>query len=440
MLSGYLDRLLEGLSVTELFQVSNDIKKTFDLTNGIKESLKEAASYLKGYNKRVFMAKTVCAFGSGGQRLAETELNWNRKTIRKGMHELHSGVECIDNFKSRGRNRVEKTILPTLLNDIIDIVKPSSQADPTFQTTKIYTPITAKVVHQCLLDEKGYTHSELPTIRTINSKLNECNFFQQTVAKCLPLKKIAETDAIFDEVHRVNKEADALSGVLRISMDSKAKVKIGQFSRGGKNRQGAKALDHDFAPDWILSLFGIHLPLYDQSYFFFNKSKDTADFTVDCLQELWPAMKEIYNPHTLVINLDNGPECNSHRTQFIKRIVDFAHETLVNIKLAYYPPYHSKYNPIERVWGVLENHWRGEILYTIDKALGLASSMTYNMINPEVELIDTEYRNGVTLDKKEMAHYESKIQRMVGLEKWFVDIIVKPILCDTIFAPDLIVA
>lgn len=261
------------------------------------------------------------------------------------------------------------------------------------------------------------------------------NFFQQTVAKCLPLKKIAETDAIFSEIHRINKEADALDGVLRLSMDSKAKVKIGRYSRGGKNRQGEKALDHDFAPDWILSLFGVHLPSYDQSFFYFNKSKDTADFMVDCLQMMWPTLEKIYNPHTLVINLDNGPECNSRRTQFLKRMVDFSQDNLVNIKLTYYPPYHSKYNPIERVWGILENHWRGETLSTIDKALGLASSMTYNMIHPEVKLIETEYENGITLSKKDMEHYEIKINRMVGLEKWFVDILVRPDSCETIFGP-----
>jgi hypothetical protein len=93
------------------------------------------------------MAKTVRALGCGGQRLAEIELNWNRLTIRKGMHELKSGIECVDEFKGRGRHRVENTILPTLLDDITSIVKPSSQADPTFQTTKIYTPISAKAIH-----------------------------------------------------------------------------------------------------------------------------------------------------------------------------------------------------------------------------------------------------------------------------------------------------
>ena len=375
----------------------------------------DAASLLKGHHKRIFMAKTVQALGRGGQRMAEAELHWNRATIRKGMHEFQSGIKCCDFFKGRGRNRIEKH-LPNLLKDVMDIVKPGSQADPTFRTIKLYTPITAENVFQRLIEGKNYSISELPTVRTIGEKMNDLNFHQQTVKKCLPIKKIKETDAIFEEVHRINREADRLNGVLRLSMDSKAKVKVGLLSRRGKNRQGDKAFDHDFKPDCVLSLFGIFLPFYDQTYFYFSKEKDTADFMIDCLQKLWLTLKLIFNPHTLVINLDNGPENSSHRTQFVKRIVDFAHDNYVNIKLAYYPPYHSKYNPIERVWGILENHWRGEILHTVEKTLGLASSMTYNMINPEVELIGGEYSTGVKVNKKSMRLYEERICRMCDLD------------------------
>lgn len=432
ILLSYLDQLLNGLSVTELFQVPNEIKDCFRLTSGLKGVLIDAANLLRGHHKRIFMAKTVQALGRGGQRMVEAELHWNRGTIRKGTRELQSGIKCCDFFHGRGRKRIEEH-LPNLLRDITDIVKPGSQADPTFRTVKLYTPITAASVHQRLINEKGYSASELPTVRTVGAKMNDLNFHQQTVAKCLPIKRIKETDAIFEEVHRINREADRLDGVLRLSMDSKAKIKGGHFSRGGKNRQGNKAFDHDFGPEWTLSLFGIFLPSYDQAYFYFSEEKDTADFMIDCLQKSWSELKLIFNPHTLVINLDNGPENNSRRTQFIKRIVDFAYNNYVNIKLAYYPPYHSKYNPVERVWGILENHWAGEILYTIEKTLGLASSMTYNTIHPEVELIEGDYSTGIKLDKKSMKFYEQRICRMPGLEDWFVDIIVRPTACENIW-------
>lgn len=367
------------------------------------------------------MAETVRSLGKGGQRGAEKVLGWNRKTIRKGMHELQSGTHCIDNFSGRGRKPAEY-YLPELFEDIREIVKPNCQTDPTFRTSKTYTPLSAKAMRVRLIEEKGYAELELPTIRTIRSKMNNLNFHPQKVAKCKPLKKIKETDAIFRQVFKINKETDNCKHSLRLSIDAKAKVNVGPFSRGGKSRQGEKASDHDFAPETILTPVGIFLPLFDESFLFFTESKVTADFIADCLEMLWPILKRRFSPDILVINLDNGPENNSHRTQFIKRIVDFALANSVTTKLAYYPPYHSKYNPIERVWGVLENHWNGELLISKEKVLGLARTMTYNGVNPSVELVEGAYPTGVKLDKKEMTSYEEKIIRLPGLEKWFVDI------------------
>jgi len=133
-----------------------------------------AATCLHGTDRRIFMAKTVQALGDGGQRGAETLLGWNRGTIRKGMHELQSGICCIDNFSGRGRRPIEYN-LPELSKDIEEVVKPTSQTDPTFRTTKIYTPLTAKMMRNRLIEEKGYTNQELPVARTIGYKMNQLN-------------------------------------------------------------------------------------------------------------------------------------------------------------------------------------------------------------------------------------------------------------------------
>lgn len=235
-------------------------------------------------------------------------------------------------------------------------------------------------------------------------------------------KKIAETDEIFLHVHAANKIADESQGVIRLSMDTKANVNIGPFSRGGYSRQGVKACDHDFNPDIILKPFGIYLPALNENYFYFTDSNVTADFMADALQDLWPSIKARFNPHTIAINADNGPENNSRRTQFMKRMVDFAIDNQVSLSLVYYPPYHSKYNPIERVWAVLENHWRGEVLSSVEKALGLARTMKWNGINPVVKLINATYEKGIKLTQKAMNQIEKVIERMPGIEKWAVDI------------------
>ncbi|MCU7889238.1 MAG: hypothetical protein KZQ59_14215 [Candidatus Thiodiazotropha sp. (ex Lucinoma aequizonata)] len=90
------------------------------------------------------------------------------------------------------------------------------------------------------------------------------------------------------------------------------------------------------------------------------------------------------------------------------------------------PPYHSKYNSVERLWGVLENHWQREILDSIDKALGLARSMTYRGIKARVRKVTKSYRKGVTVAKKVMLGIESRLERTTSLEHWFIKIAPQP--------------
>jgi len=391
------------------------------LPEGIKAALQYAADRMTGSARRVFMAKTVKVLGRGGQRWAERELGWNRGTVRKGTHELESGFECVDAFNARGRKRAEAH-LPNLLDDIEAIVSPHSQADPTFKTIRLYTRITAKEVRKQLLEQKGYSDEELPTVRTINTKLNQLDYCLKRVAKSVPLKKIAETDAIFTHLHQVNQAAGETTDVLRMAWDAKAAVKIGPFSRGGLSRLPIAGVDHDFTPQTILTPFDILLPDHDDLFLYFTESKVTSDFMVDVLQLTWPILKDRFRPSWLVINGDNGSENNSHRTQFIKRIVDFAQENQVNVRLAYYPPYHSKYNPAERPWAVLEKHWNGALLDDVETALKFAQTMTWKGKPPVVELVTGVYRTGVKLTKAAMADYEKMIIRLPGLERWFVDI------------------
>ena len=148
----------------------------------------DTALALKGSQKRLFLARTVKAMGRGGQRWAEEHLGWSRVTIRKGMRELNSGMTCLDAFSARGRRPVEGR-LPRLLDDIKDIADGQSQADPRFQTDRLFTRISAAEVRRQLIAVKGYTDAELPTQQTINTKLNLLGYSLTRVAKCRPQKE-----------------------------------------------------------------------------------------------------------------------------------------------------------------------------------------------------------------------------------------------------------
>ena len=150
----------------------------------------------------------------------------------------------------------------------------------------------------------------------------------------------------------------------------------------------------------------------------------TADFIVDCLCDYWKKNRERFpTVHTILLNGDNGPECHSRRTQFIKRICEFSAKYNVIIKLAYYPPYHSKYNPIERVWGGLEQHWNGDILDTKETVIKFAQNFIWAGKKVQVKVCDKIYETGKKLSAKTMALYEKIIDRLdENIGKWFVTI------------------
>ena len=136
----------------------------------------------------------------------------------------------------------------------------------------------------------------------------------------------------------------------------------------------------------------------DQLWLAFGTSCETSDFIADALDQWWDERGPHYEGvKRLQIELDNGPEINSSRTQFMKRLVAFADRTGLEIELVYLPPYHSKYNPIERCWGVLENHWNGALLCSTETVLNWASTMTWRGIEPIVHLVEKVYERGVRL-------------------------------------------
>jgi len=221
----------------------------------------------------------------------------------------------------------------------------------------------------------------------------------------------------------MNAAADAAPTVLRISIDAKATVKVGPFARGGKSRAETKACDHDFKPQATVTPVGIFLPASDELFVYGITSKVTSDCLVDRLVQWWEMVRERFGYiTTLVINLDNGPENHSRRTQFMQRLVEFVQQYGISVRLVYYPPYHSKYNAIERCWGILETHWNGAILDSVDAVLNFTTSMTWNGIHPVVALVTTIYHTGVRLSQAAMAAIEAQIVRLPGLDKWFVDI------------------
>jgi len=201
-----------------------------DLTS---ELLVSAAKRLKGSQRRLFQAEVCTKLCQGSPRKAEQHFGWGRESVAKGLR-LQAGVEVADPVARRGRQRSEEAN-PQLAIDIRLIVEPHTQSDPELKSSRQYTNLSAGEVRQELL-EKGYSDEELPSERTLRDILNRMNYRLKRIQKGKPLKKTEDTDAIFDNVHAVHEEAKDDPEILEISVDTKAKVSLGEYVLGGKNQ------------------------------------------------------------------------------------------------------------------------------------------------------------------------------------------------------------
>jgi Rhodopirellula transposase DDE domain len=136
----------------------------------------------------------------------------------------------------------------------------------------------------------------------------------------------------------------------------------------------------------------------------------SADALADALQMWWQQVRAGFGHiKRLVVYLDNGPKNSGRRTQFLKPMVQFADWSGLELRLVYYPPYHTKYNPIERCWSALEKKWNGVILNCLKVVLQCALRMTWRGQHPTVKRLHGEYPDGVRVPAKEMKTGRSTI-------------------------------
>ncbi|HMB05817.1 MAG TPA: hypothetical protein VKP69_19030 [Isosphaeraceae bacterium] len=196
--------------------------------------IRSGAQRLTGYQRRLFLAEVATKLCGGSARQAERRFGWGRDTVEKGLHELRHGVRCLENFAARGRRRSEQKD-PQLAADIRAIVEPHTHADPELKSSRRYTNLSAAEVRHALIT-KGYSEEDLPAERTMRDILNRMNYRLKRIQKGKPLKKTDETDAIFAHVKEVREQVRDDAETLEISMDTKAKVGLGEYARGGKNQ------------------------------------------------------------------------------------------------------------------------------------------------------------------------------------------------------------
>lgn len=210
----------------------------------LDDLLVSAARQLKGRQRRIFLAQVCDVLCDGSPRKTEARFGWGRETIAKGLEEQsqQEPLPVPAPTSPRGRQRSEQAN-PQLAVDIRLIVEPHTHSDPELKSERQYTNLSAGEVRQALLN-KGYEADQLPSERTLRDILNRMNYRLKRIQKGKPLKKTEETDAIFDNVHAARQEYQDDPETLEISVDTKAKVSLGEYALGGKNQNRQRRKRH----------------------------------------------------------------------------------------------------------------------------------------------------------------------------------------------------
>ena len=212
-----------------------------------------AAKRLMGIERRLYQAEVCHELCGSKPRAAEQRFGWSRKSVQQGIDELKT-IASDDAIEITPKNQGDQSKRsevknPQLAIDIRTIVEPRSQCDPEMKSQRVYTNMTSKEVQQTLLD-MGYDKKQVPATRTIRDILNRMNYRLKRIQKAKPIKKTKDTDAIFDNVRERHEQYENDDETLEISVDTKAKLSLGEYSQGGKTRSDSqgntpKALDHD---------------------------------------------------------------------------------------------------------------------------------------------------------------------------------------------------
>ena len=358
---------------------------------------------LKSYDKRIAIGSLI--HDIGGRCLNKISKLFNVSWAYCKKCYIEYSQPQVSKPETRGRKKLTE-LQPTLIDDIKNIIEDYASTDSDFKTEKRYVRLTLNEIREELIATKHYTNETCIKKSALANLLNELNFNLRKVQKTKPLKKIPETDATFDNVHNMKKAAYNDDKIALLSLDTKDKVLLGPFSRNGKNRFDVKAVDHDLTNNCLIP-FGI-LDLKTNIPYFFNfTTKPTSCDLVDCIEEWYQEKYLNSDINKIVILLDNGPDNSGVRTIFLKWLIQLSNKYNIEIELVYYPPYHSKYNPVERLWARLENIWNGSLLETKEICLGFMKNLTWKSNKSVTKLKEVKYEKGMKVEKQEMKELEN---------------------------------
>ena len=304
------------------------------LENGYKNVTDNIKKMKNGIEKDLAIGALVADLGKRSITAVSKAIGSCFRKVKDCYHKFIFGEQLKIELRGR-KKKIEE--YPELVNDIKNIIEGNSYTDPHFETEIQFCSLTIDEIMVKLINLNKY-YDKFISRSTLANLLNELGYNLKKIKRNKPLKKIEETDDIFDNVHKKKKEALNNDNEALLSIDTKEKVLLGPFSRKGKSRVLVEACDHELTNNCVIP-FGILDLKTNQSYFYNFSNKPTSEAIVDCLED-YIIQNQQYNKINIL--LDNGPDNSGVRTAFLKELVDLSNKYQKEIELIYYPPYHSK--------------------------------------------------------------------------------------------------
>ena len=337
-------------------------------------------STLNERDKRWFLATKAADLKAHGfsYRKVSKRMGISTHTLQKGRRELLSG-EGPGTGRIRRKGAGRKSVLPQhpeWVQAVVEIIEPHTAGLPQDEDV-VWVSLSVTQIKNDLAKE-GYNISRYFVRQILDSlDLRERSFY-----KDLPMKDVKDRNEQFERIAAIREEAEK-AGLPIISIDTKKKEMLGNFKRDGKALSNGplKALDHDFSTfsDGQIVPHGIYDVTRNVGYMTLGISHDTSKFVCDNIARVWRNhLQEQYpEARTLVILCDGGGS-NSSSHRIVKQdLMDLANRLGMRLLVVHYPPYCSKFNPIEhRLFSQITRSWSGAPLMSLQNAADRAARTT----------------------------------------------------------------
>ena len=385
-----------------------------------KNRIENIKKMKNGIEKDLAIGALVADLGNRSINAIKNYLGMCWRKIKQCYEIYMYGVQL--KIETRGRKSITETY-QNIEKHIQEILEKYEQTDSHFKTELLFIDISPKNLRIELINSYDcYTENHCPCETSLWRLLKKLGYKITKVKRTKVYDKIPETDAIFENVNETMKFAlKSNDTVAIISIDDKARKLIGDISERGYSWLNREALDHDTNYEYSVIPFGILDLKTNETFVNCTLSKSTAEFKVDCIEEYILYKIKNYPLKTLIIFLDNGPENSGKRKLWLKKLTELSIKYNIRIELVYYPPYHSKYNKIERFWARLQLSWNGVVINNLPELVKIMNKVIWNGIKTIAKISLKEYKTGIKVDKDEIKYLEEHhIYRDEKLPKWSI--------------------